>query len=254
TGAEYSWSGKGPGLEEFREKFFQSYYGPDCADMQELFQLLNKGAYYYMDTFGRKVWHWGYVEKVFLPDLPRGDAVEYDPFWNREYAETLQRSRDLLPEMQRVLEICRINQGLGLKHAYDFELFASIAEIYTHTCRTYVALSELEDAITQAHRAHFTSHRQACQAMEHAAGIVEESLSDRRRVYTLMTDTWGKSQLPRGMSVPGKKYFHATDRGRNFINRRPDLSFAIYDEQRLDLEDYLEKLRRYMDWYRQTYL
>ncbi|MFC1614359.1 beta-N-acetylhexosaminidase [Gemmatimonadota bacterium] len=254
TGAEYSWSGGGPSLEEFREKYFKNYYGPECVDLQELFQLLNRGAYYYMDTFGRKVWHWGYVEKVFLPDLPRGDAVEYDPFWNREYAEILERSREQLGEMERALKICRTNKELGLRHSYDFELFASIAGIYAHTCRTYLALSELESAITQAHRAHFTGHSQAYRAMERAAAIIERSLADRERVFGAFTTTWEKTQLPRGMSTPDKKYFHATDRGRNFINRRPDLSTVIYDEQRLDLEGYLKKLKDYMEWYKESYL
>ncbi len=254
TGAEYSWSGHGPTLDEFREKYFKNYYGPECVDLQELFQLLNQGAYYYMDTFGRKVWHWGYVEKVFLPDLPRGDAIEYDPFWNREYAEILRRSHTQLGQMQRALNICRINQQSGLNNSYDFELFASIAEIYAHTCRTHIALSKLENAITEAHRAHFTSHFEAYQAMERAAGIIEENLSDRDRVYRAMVSTWEKTQLPRGMSTPEKKYFHATDRGRNFVNRRPDLRFSIYDEQLLDLEGYLKKLQQYMDWYKKTYL
>ena len=253
TGAEYSWSGHGPTLDEFTEKYFKNYYGPECVDLQELFQLLNKGSYYYMNTFERKVWHWGVVGKTHLPDLPRDD-VEYDPFWNEEYAEILERSRDQLDKMQRVLDICRANQELNLKHSYDFELFASIAEIFAHTCRTYIALSEIENSITRAHRAHFSSHRQAYQAMERAAGIIEESLSDRDRVFDAFVATWEKTQLPRGMSTPEKKYLHARDQQRNFINRRPDLSSVIYDEQLLDLEGYLKKLQQYMDWYKKTYL
>ncbi|MEA2064379.1 MAG: beta-N-acetylhexosaminidase [Gemmatimonadota bacterium] len=254
TGAEYSWSGQGPALEEFKEKYFKNYYGPAAQDLQELFTLMNKGAYYYMETFGRKVWHWANVEKVLLPDLPRGDAIEYDPFWNRQYAGTLERSRDQLGKMQRALIICRNNQGLDLKNSYDFDLIASIAELYAHTARTYIALSELENAITRAHRAHFTSHHQAYQAMENAARIIQQSLAGRERMFKAFVSTWEKTQLPRGMSTPEKKYFHATDRGRNFFNRRPDLSTAIYDEQRLDLEGYLGSLRKYMAWYRKAYM
>ena len=54
------------------------------------------------------------------------------------------------------------------------------------------------------------------------------------------------------MSTPEKKYVHGRDQQRNFANRRPDLSFMIYDEQLLGLEDYLEKLRDYIEWYRET--
>ncbi|NIA28754.1 MAG: family 20 glycosylhydrolase [Actinobacteria bacterium] len=85
--AEYSWSGARPSLPEFQQKYFVKYYGRNARDVAELWRLLNDGAYYYMDTFERKVWHWGYIGKTHLPDLPRGDAVGYDPFWNREYSD-----------------------------------------------------------------------------------------------------------------------------------------------------------------------
>jgi len=253
TGAEYSWSGQGPALEEFKEKYFKNYYGPDCVDLPELFELLNKGSYYYMDCFERKVWHWGEVGKTHLPDLPRDD-VEYDPYWNSEYKEMLERSRAMLPNMQRVINICRTNSELGVKHRYDFDLFTRLAEIIAHNCRTYLALSELENAITEAHRRHFSSNQAAYRAFQRAERIIEENLAGREEVFARFKATWEQSQLPRGMSTPEKKYLHGRDQQRNFANRRPDLSFVIYDEQLLDLEGYLEKLREYMEWYKKSYL
>jgi hypothetical protein len=251
--AEYSWSGRGPGLKEFTDKYFTNYYGPQSKDVQELFRLLNKGSYYYMDAFEHKVWHWGEVGKTHLPDLPRDD-VEYDRFWNTEYHEMVERSKEQLPKMERVLEICRVNLEQGAKKSYDFELFTRIAELFRHTARTYLALSELENTITEAHRAHFPSHEKAYEALQRAEQIVEENLAEREEIFNKIVATWEKSQLRRGMSIPGKKYVHGRDQQRNFANRRPDLSFMIYDEQLLGLEDYLGKLREYMDWYKKTYL
>ncbi|MHC4396905.1 MAG: beta-N-acetylhexosaminidase [Planctomycetota bacterium] len=253
TAAEYSWSGKAPELKEFEDKYFTNYYGPQSRDVQELFRLLNRASYYYMNAFERKVWHWGEVGKTHLPDLPRDD-VEYDRFWNTEYSEMIKRSKEQLPKMERVLEICRVNLEQGAKKAYDFELFTCIAELFRHTARTYLALSELENTITQAHRAHFPSNEKAYEALQRAERIVEENLAEREEVFNKIVVTWEKSQLPRGMSIPGKKYVHGRDQQRNFANRRPDLSFMIYDEQLLGLEDYLKKLREYMDWYKKTYL
>ncbi len=253
TGAEYSWSGQGPDLDEFKEKYFKNYYGPDCVDLPELYLLLNKGSYYYMDTFERKVWHWGVVGKTHLPDLPRDD-VEYDPYWNAEYKEMVERSRAMLPRMDRVINICKTNLELKVKHSYDFELFSRIAELFAHTCRTYLALSELENAITEAHRKHFSSNQTAYRAFERAERTIVENLAEREKIFAQIKATWEKTQLPRGMSTPEKKYFHARDQQRNFANRRPDMSFMICDEQLLDLEGYLEKLREYMEWYKKTYL
>ena len=156
--AEYSWSGGAPTPDEFIDTYFANYYGAKATNVKELWTLLNKGAYYYMDTFERKVWHWGEIGKTHLPDLPRGDAVEYSPYWNSRYKEMIERSRAQLAAMARVTEICRANSAAGVRHRYDFEIFDSIASLITHTAKTYVALSALENAITEAHRQHFVSN------------------------------------------------------------------------------------------------
>ncbi len=252
--AEFSWSGKAPGLDEFIEKYFTNYYGPKVKDIRELWQLFNDGAYYYMDTFERKVWHWGDVGKTHLPDLPRDDSLEYDPFWRREYKEMVERSKEQLEKMDRALTICRTNLELGVRHSYDFEIFVTIAELIKHTCQTYLDLAELEGAITQAHRQRFVSHRAAYEAMEQAAGIVEKNLAERDKVFNELVAVWQKARLPKGMSTADKKFFHRQDRARHFAFRRADMTYLICDEQMLGLEDYLKKLCEYMDWYKKTYL
>ncbi len=253
TAAEYSWSGGNPGLEEFTDKFFVNYYGPQSRDTRELYELLNRASYFYMNSFERKVWHWGEIGKTHLPDLPRDD-IEYDPFWNTEYADRVTASREILPRLARAKDICRLNQELGARNSYDFELFGLIAELFEHTANTYMTLSRLENSITEAHRAHFDNPAGAYAALQKAAVVVEENLAERERVFNSIVATWEKSQLPRGMSTPEKKYVHGRDQQRNFANRRPDLSFMICDEQMLGLEDYLAKLRQYMDWYKGEHL
>jgi len=252
--AEYAWSGRGPELEEFIDKYFSNYYGSQAGDLRELFLLLGKGAYFYMDTFERKVWHWGPVGKTHLPDLPRGDAIEYDPFWNLEYKKMVDRSQEQLAAMQRAVSICRQNLELKVKHSYDFELYGSIAELISHTARTYIALSELENEITAAHKQHFKSHQAAYSCFEKAAKIIEENLQDREKVFNSLVSTWEKTRLPKGLSTSEKKYFHRQDRARHYANRRPDMTYLIYDEQKLNLEDYLKSIREYMAWYKKTNL
>ncbi|MBW7995543.1 MAG: family 20 glycosylhydrolase [Candidatus Glassbacteria bacterium] len=251
--AEYSWSGAAPSLDEFIDKYFVSYYGPGVRDMRELWQLFNDGAYYYMDTFERNVWHHGDIGKTHLPDLPRGDAVEYDPFWNREYADILARSRGQLSAMERASLICRTNIRNGVRHHYDFEIFLTIADLIAHTARTYVALSELENTITEAHRARFVSHTQVVGSLRRAAGIIEDNLDERKRVYDNLVAVWEKTRLPKGMSTPAKKFFHSQDRARHYAFRTADMSYLICDEQLLGLEDYLAGLKNYTEWYKKTY-
>ncbi len=254
TAAEYSWSGSQPSLKKFTSNFFKNYYGEKTMDMEELYYLLNEGAYYYMSTFERNVWHYGTIGKTHLPDLPRGDALEYDPFWNREYSEMVQKSRIEYGRIDRALQIIENNEVLGIKRPYDFELFKTIANLIRHTCQTYADLSMLERTITRAHQNTFVSHQSAYNYLLEARIIIENNLKRRSDVYNNLVSVWEKTRLPKGLSTNNKKYFYMQDRARHFANRRPDLSFLIYDEQLLDLEDYLEKLNVYINYYKQTYL
>lgn len=253
TAAEYSWNGKQPVLEEFEDTYFRNYYGPREKNVKELFVLLNKASYYYMSTFERKVWHWGEIGKTHLPDLPRDD-MEFDPFWNTQYVAMVKRSAEIIPQMERILAICMENLDNDVKNAYDFELFEGLAKLFKHTANTYLALSALEKSITKAAATHFDDSQVTYNELNHAVKIIEENLAERTQVFTEIKTTWEKSQFPKGMSTPDKKYVHCRDEQHNFANRRPDLSFMICDEEKMGLEDYQQKLKNYIKNYKTSYL
>ncbi len=222
--------------------------------MDELYYLLNEGAYYYAWTLERNVWHHGEIGKTHLPDLPRNDNLEYDPYWNTEYKEKVQQSGDELAKMERALQIIQNNKNLNVKHDYDFEIYRTIAELVKHTCLTYLDLSELEHTITKAHSLTFIDKQQAYNQLAKAAQIVQSSLDRREKVFNDLVETWEQTRLPKGMSTAGKTYFYQLDRARHFANRKPDMSFLIYDEQLLNMEGYLKDLKNYMDYYKKTWL
>ncbi len=252
--AAFSWNGQAPTLDEFRDSFFKDYYGANATKMSELFQLMNEGSYYYMSTFERKVWHWGEIGKTHLPDLPRGDALEYDPFWNKEYSAMVKQSVEMQEKMQQVMRTIEGNLKAGVKHAYDFEVFRSIAQLILHTAQTYKDLSELENSIKQAHNLHYEDHALAYQHLEKAQALIKGNMEQRKTVYEELVTTWEKVRLPKGMSTPEKEYFFQQDRARHFANRAPDMNYLLIDEQKLDLEGYSEKLADYMEYYKKTYL
>src|SRR5690606_36470778 len=122
TAAEYSWNATSPqGLPEFTSKFFKNYYGNEVSDMEELFGLLNEGAYFYMESFERNVWHHGEIGKTHLPDLPRTAVLEYNPYWNTECKKRVELSRGFVNKMDRALHICRDNLQKSIDNGYDLE-------------------------------------------------------------------------------------------------------------------------------------
>ncbi len=250
--AEYAWSGANPDLDQFKESFFKNYYGNTSVNVEELFMLLNKGSYYYWQTFERQVWHFKNVGKTHLPDLPRGDALEYNPFWNAEYRDMVNRSKEQLINMDRVLQIVENNKILNAKNQYDFELFRTIAQLIRHTSLTYLDLSEVENEIEEAHKNNFINRELAYASLVKAQKIIENTLERRQVVFTDLVSTWEKTRLPKGLSTKNKPYFHRQDRARHFANRTPDMTYLIHDEQRLDMEGYLEKLKVYTNYYKTT--
>ncbi len=243
--AQYSWNGAAPQLDEFEDLFFASYYGDNVVDMKELYQLLNEGAYYYAATLERNVWHHGVIGKTHLPDLPRGQNIEHDPYWNAEYKDMVNRSGIQSDKMGRALQIIETNKKLAVDHKYDFELYRTIVDLIDHTCHTYQDLSNLERLITEAHRSAFSDRQSAYNSLQKAEQLIQSSLERRENVFNKLVTTWEKTRLPKGMSTSEKQYFYKPDRARHYANRTPDMSYLIYDEQLLDMEGYLERLREY---------
>ncbi len=248
--AAWSWNGSAPSLDRFRESFFENYYGNTSMNMEDLFQLLNEGAYYFAGTLERNVWHYGEIGKTHLPDLPRGDALEYDPFWNTQYKEKVSQSEDILEKMNRALQIIADNKTAMIKHPYDLEIFRTTAELVRHTCLTYLDLSNLEYTIREAHVNRFVDYNVSLNSLLKAQKIIENCLDRRKEVFTDLVSTYEQTRLPKGYSTSDKPYFWQQDRARHFAFRRPDMSFLIYDEQLLDMEGYLEKLKAYIEFFK----
>ena len=232
-------------VKSFEDSFFYNYYGDEVVAMKELYQLLNEGSYYYAWTLERNVWHHGTIGKTHLPDLPRRQYIEYDPFWNREYADMVKASQKMRDKMLRAKQIIDMNKELSEKNNYDFDVYRTVAELIDHTCLTYLDLSRLERTITKAHKEAFSDRQAAIGYLMEAESIIEGSLDRREEVFTKLVKVWEQTRLPKGMSTPEKKYFYKMDRSRHFANRTPDMSYLIYDEQLLDMEGYLEKLKQY---------
>ncbi|OFX33702.1 MAG: hypothetical protein A2W90_21650 [Bacteroidetes bacterium GWF2_42_66] len=250
SAAAYSWNGDNPSLDEFRESYYSSYYGQQQTNMNELFKLLNEGVYYYAGTMERNVWHYGEIGQTHLPDLPRSDALEYDPFWNTKYKEEVNLSEVILSKMNKALQIIEDNKKSAIRHKYDLDVFRTCAELIKHTCMTYLDLSNLEYTIKEAHVNRYVDYNVSLMNLLKAQQIVENSLKRREVVFNDLVSTWEETRLPKGYSTNDKPYFYMQDRARHFANRRADMSFLIYDEQLLDIEGYLDKLKTYIDYFK----
>jgi hypothetical protein len=142
------------------------------------------------------------------------------------------------------------NRKAGVKHGYDLDVMRTAAELIRHTCLTYQDLSDLEYAIGDAHKSRFVDAKASLGHLVKAKQIVENALKRRSQVFDDLVSTWEATRLPKGFSTKEKSFFWQQDRARHFANRRPDMTFLIYDEQLLDMEGYLEKLKTYIEYFK----
>jgi len=251
--AEYSWSSSGPEADVWIDRFMREYFGREARDLRELFQLLQDGALFYYDTFERKVWHWGDVGKIHLPDLPRQE-LEYHPFWRRQYAQLLHRAETERQQIGRAVRIIDENLAREVRNRHDFEIYRTGAELMRHNVDLVLMLGELEEAIGTASGLHFEDRGESLKHLQRAQVMIETHLEDRRRMFAELVETWERTRLPKGYSTPEKPFVFAPDRARHFANRTPDMRYLILDEERLDLEGYLERLKAYIADYEEALL
>lgn len=247
--AEYSWSSHGPDLDVWIDRFLREYFGRPASDMRELFGLLQDGALFYYDTFERKVWHWGDVGKIHLPDFPRQE-LEYHPFWRHRYAQLLSQAELERQRITRALAILDANLSRPIRHQYDLEVFRTCAELMRHNVDLVLMLGGLEQEIGAASELHFVDRQAALRHLRNAQVLIEEHLEDRERVFRDLVEVWEQTRLAKGLSTADRAYVSAPDRARHFANRTPDMRYLIHDEELLGLQPYLAQLSAYISEYK----
>lgn len=251
---EYSWNPEGAGLEEWIDRFYANYFGPQAGAMRECQHLLQEGALFYDDTFQRRVWHWGDVGKVHLPDLPR-PGLEYDTFWRRRYAAMITRAQEQQPSLARAAAILEGGLRQGARHAYDLEVMLSCVHLMQHNVRLILDLGRLEELLkTASYDLHFTDRAGALRCLRAMEVLLQDLIAGRERVYRELVACWERTRLPKGMSVDGRSYMWRPERARHFANRTSDMRYLMLDEDLLDLDGYLARLRVFNDGYERSEL
>ncbi len=240
--AEYAWSGRGPTFDEWKAKFARSYFGPEVKNLWRLYRGLQDSAWFYYDSFQRKVWHYGDVGKVHLPDLLRWEDLEYSEYWQNRYADWIKDARRESQIVEREIELIHENLTRPIRNKFDFELYLAIAGLCRHNCNLILNLGEIEKLLGQAHQSHFTSRPRALRFLRQAVSLARSTVAEREEVYGRMVATYEEVQLPKGMSTSEKAFVHGRDRARHFANRTPDMRYLVIDEELLDLEGWADSL------------
>jgi hexosaminidase len=250
----YSWNPDEPDLDAWIDRFYLHYFGAQAGSMRECQRLLQEGALFYDDTLQRRVWHWGDVGKVHLPDLPRA-GLEYDTFWRRRYAPMLRRAHEQRQGLERAESILRANLAQGARHAYDIEVMLSCVALMRHNVDLILGLGRVEELLkTASYDLHFTDRAGALRCLRGMEEVLAGLIAERERVYRELVACWERTRLPKGLAADGRAYLWRPERARHFANRTPDLRYLMVDEDLLDLDGYLARLRAHNEHYERNEL
>lgn len=243
--AEYSWKGNGRDLDTWLKRFYVSYYGDQAADMRELYEDMQQSALFWYDTLQRRVWHWGEIGKMHLPDLPRDD-YEFSGYWRVQYRDLLVTAMQESQRLTRELAIIDDNLKGDIQHRYDLEVMRTCVRLMQHNAGTFLMLADLEEELGAGSNEHFKDRPAALARLKKAQSLIQANLAERAQVYNELVAKWDETRLPKGLSLPDKPFVHHRDRARHFANRTADMSYLILDEQLLDMEGYLTRLNTFI--------
>ncbi len=115
-----------------------------------------------------------------------------------------------------------------------------------HNVDLVLMLGSLEQEIGTASGLHFSDRKESLKHLERAMDMIQEHLADRKTVFENLVEIWEQTRLVKGYSTAERSYVFSPDRARHFANRTPDMRYLIMDEELLNLEGYLRRLKEYI--------
>lgn len=263
-GAEYSWTPGTPSVEQTTLEFINIYYGPKVTDMVEVYRALQEGACFWEDSWdlmeikdgtsleidwgGKEYLSYMGIETVehkeytlSPPPLPQLPNLAIEPAYCEKYAGNIDRARKLSMENELLMHRIQENISKAERNTYNLRVFLSIADFERHHLELVLGLASVEDLFQQAHKAEKVGDAPlAIEQLKSARNEIDRIIRDRETTYQSLKETFEISQYPKGKSVDGKEFVWGNS--YYFADHRPDLSFMIAPEERLELDKYKDKL------------
>ncbi len=249
---EYSWNPEGCDIEPWIDRLYDNYFGKQQFAMRECQGLLQLNAHFFDDCFERRVWHYGYIGRMHLPDFPR-EGLEINPFFNQEYKVWINDAKEHLQLLDRIDYILTKNIELNVKRKHDIEIMQSCAALMRLSAELIVMMSVWEQKLCDASLDyHHTDKEKAAETLKEIEVLLRDHLANKEKIYADLVTLWEQTRLPKGLSTEDHQYLYKRERARHFANKTPDMRYLVYDMDKLDIEGYLTRLEAYTKEYEQV--
>ena len=255
-----AWNPGGPDPREAMSTFYPLFYGPSVTNMDRVYQLMSFQAQVWQDTWERiesraRKPIWGNSDKIFQPPHPAHDQtvpipkapgeadLAYDGTWSQENTKRLEAAERALPENDELIGLLQENLALAEQNRYGLEVFLAIAHLFRQNLTMLESFTRIDAALSSAHTAaKDAKDHEAVAALDHALETARLLRQQRNQALSEATATWYKTWYPRVAQANGRQFLHDLDDVKDHLpDRTVDMSYLVYDELQLPLDDWYDR-------------
>ena len=265
------WNPHSPDGHEAMASFYPVYYGEKVQSMGRMYQLMSYQAQTWTDTWDRidstaRKPIWGNSDKIFqprrpaydqaipLPDVPAANLT-YSGNWTRANARRLQAVDEAFAENNELLGLLNTNLRLADRNSYSLEVFVTVAKLARHNLDLLRGFASIDRSFAaSADAARGGKHKDAVRAMDQALGRAREIRGERNAVLRDSTAVWDKTWFPREAEANGRRFLHEVDDVKDHLpDRTVDMSYLVYRELLLPMEDWYGRAQQARNNYAQAH-
>jgi hexosaminidase len=240
--AEYAWTSKKPGTEEFLGKFFPLFYGKNQQGMSKAYDILSAKGFIRAENSWTKQF-----EALDLPPLPdAGFRVNGD--WAAKHAQLVAQAKEMRPRYAEAIEIITRNLAGEAKNRYNLEVTLLCARTMLHFTDLILGINEINENLLAADADHQKKDDQAAiHRYQRIGRIVDDLRYEKSQIFDETVRVWEKSTYPKDFRhIPGgrDRFVHQIDRDFYYGNKTMDLSYIFEVEEQLGLFGFQQKLYR----------
>jgi hexosaminidase len=269
--ARYAWHSATPSPEQHVTEFMQVYYGPRVSGLPEIYRAMQRQSRTWQRTWDRvisRVRGPGYGNSdgkgigtqrhdltLAAPPLPTLPHLEVRPRFTRDYRRYLEQAQLRMPENDRLIHALQETIGKADRNAYNLEVYLAIAKFVGHHWNLLLHLSEAENALEKAQAAAARNRpKDAVTQLHNAYRTVAAAQKEGAETFRRLTETFERSQYPKGRTVDGKKYMQVLDDTKDhWAARTADSGFMYEPERSMGLDRWKSDLRAILESYAKTH-
>jgi len=250
--AEYAWTGDKPGLDEYREKFINSFYGAKANELLMVYDILSTGGRFWHRSRGNTFWRRNPANTpIKLPPLP-DDMIDYNEEWVRyinqgsDITNMASYARNLQSDYRTAEEILQKNIANKVENTYNLQVLLSVARMMDYNTFFLQARSTLARIFLQASElADKGEYELVIKRLQGAERLVQELINRKNETHDFLAQTWEVSRYPRDRHDLGRSMPYYVDRSRlHFAELSANYDYMFWVEKVNDLDGYLQSLKK----------